>query len=121
MIKGIGIDLIEIDRVAAAVENTEGFLEKMFTGREIEYFRSRKMKAETIAGNFAAKEAFVKAVGTGFVGIDTKGIEVLRDEMGAPYVNILKEEMRSKMDGLKIFVSISHSKTNAVAQVIIEG
>lgn len=120
MIKGVGIDIVEIDRVLEAVVKTKGFLEKTFTAGEVEYFKSRNMKYETIAGNFAGKEAFVKAMGTGFIGIEPKDIEILRNENGKPYINISKDEVNKLLGTAKIFITISHSKTYAVANVIIE-
>ena len=69
MILGIGVDIIEIDRIEKAIKKQNKFLEKIFTNKEIEYFQNRKMNIEVIAGNFAAKEAISKALGTGFRGI----------------------------------------------------
>ncbi len=120
MIIGTGIDITEIDRIALAIKNTERFLDSMFTKEEIEYFESRNMKPECIAGNFAGKEAFVKALGTGFVGISPKDIEILRDAAGKPYINIVKENANRKLSNSKVFISISHSQNYAVANVIIE-
>ena len=88
MILGIGVDIIEIDRIEKAIKKQNKFLEKIFTNKEIEYFQNRKMNIEVIAGNFAAKEAISKALGTGFRGISFLDIEVLRDEIGKPLVNI---------------------------------
>ena len=88
MILGIGVDIIEIDRIEKAIKKQNKFLEKIFTNKEIEYFQNRKMNIEVIAGNFAAKEAISKALGTGFRGISFLDIEVLRDELGKPLVNI---------------------------------
>ena len=79
------------------------------------------MRVETIAGNFAAKEALSKALGTGFRGYSLKDIEILRDQLGKPIVNISKKA-REKTGGraLNINVSISHNKSNAIAFVIVE-
>ena len=63
MIIGIGTDIIEIDRIKAAIERTPSFLNKAFTEKEIELFKAKGMSVETIAGNFAAKEALSKALG----------------------------------------------------------
>ena len=68
MIIGIGVDIIEIERVRQAIRNNKNFLSKLFTEREIDYFISRNMNSEVIAGNFAAKEAVSKALGTGMRG-----------------------------------------------------
>ena len=61
----IGVDIVEIDRIKEALTKNERFLNKLFTKNEIEYFKSKNFKVETIAGNFAAKEAISKAIGTG--------------------------------------------------------
>ena len=66
MIIGIGTDIIEIDRIENAINNNKRFLEKVFTIKEIEMFKKRNMRSEIVAGNFAAKEAISKALGTGF-------------------------------------------------------
>lgn len=86
MIIGIGVDIIEIERVRQAIQNNKNFLSKLFTEREIDYFISRNMNSEVIAGNFAAKEAVSKALGTGIRGFSFKDIEILRNELGKPEV-----------------------------------
>ena len=86
MIIGIGVDIIEIERVRQAIQNNKNFLSKLFTEKEIDYFISRKMNSEVIAGNFAAKEAVSKALGTGIRGFSFKDIEILRNELGKPEV-----------------------------------
>ena len=80
MIIGIGTDIIEIERIETAVKRTKNFMNKMFTENEIKIFESRGFRSEVIAGNFAAKEAVSKAVGTGFRDFGVKDIEILRDE-----------------------------------------
>ena len=86
MIIGIGTDIIEIDRIEKAINRNNGFLDKVFTAREIEMFKERNMRSEVIAGNFAAKEAVSKALGTGFRGFSLGDIEILRDQLGKPIV-----------------------------------
>ncbi len=126
MILGIGVDIIEIDRIQKAVKKQEKFLNKIFTVKEIEYFKSRKMNIEVIAGNFAAKEAISKALGTGIRNISFLDIEVLRDKFGKPLVNIenkIKENIETIFgvgQVYKIHITISHSKSNAVAYAILE-
>lgn len=66
MIFGIGIDIIEVERVKNQISKSNGFREKIFTEREIEYCESKKNKAQHYAARFAAKEAFFKAIGTGW-------------------------------------------------------
>ena len=121
MIIGIGVDIIEIERIKKAVEKNKLFLKKIFTEKEIEYFKLRKESANTIAGNFAAKEAVSKAVGTGFRQFGLKDIEVLRDELGKPFINISSKvyEVIGNKD-VTIHISISHSIENAVAYAVME-
>lgn len=121
MIIGIGTDIIEIDRIKNALERTPSFLEKTFTEAEIKMFQMKSMKTETIAGNFAAKEAISKAVGTGMRGFSFKDIEIIRDELGKPIVNITKNvEEKIYVDKYKFNVSISHNKESAIAFVVLE-
>jgi len=118
MIYGIGTDIIEIDRIANAIENT-GFCKRFFSEEENLYFLKKHNHPQTIAGNFAAKEAFSKALGTGFRNISLKDISVLRDSLGKPYIKF-SENLNLSVDEKKVFVSISHSNSYAVAYVVIE-
>lgn len=121
MIIGIGTDIIEIERIEEAINRTPMFLKKVFTENEIDLFKSRSMRMETIAGNFAAKEALSKALGTGFRGYSLKDFEVLRDELGKPIINPcekIKENIGK--EGIKINVSISHNRSSAIAFVVVE-
>jgi holo-[acyl-carrier protein] synthase len=121
MIIGIGTDIIEINRIEKIMMRTSSFIEKSFTSNEIEYFKLKGLKANVIAGNFAAKEAISKALGTGFRGFGLQDIEVLRDELGKPIVN-LSEKIHNLLDikEFNIYVSISHSKENAIAYAVME-
>jgi holo-[acyl-carrier protein] synthase len=122
LIIGIGNDIIEISRIKRAVERSERFLERVFDKVEIEYFESRNMKPEFIAGRFAAKEAVVKALGTGFRGFAFKDIVIVRNELGKPLV-LLKgkaKEIAAKNGDYRFFVSIAHSEENAIAMAIME-
>ncbi|MEN8076761.1 holo-ACP synthase [Clostridioides difficile] len=121
MILGIGTDIIEIDRINKAINNTPMFLEKMFTKRELEELTKNNIRVESIAGNFAVKEAVSKAIGTGMRGFSFKDIEVFRDELGKPVVSVsnkIKELIKS--DKYLFNVSISHNKTTAIAFVVLE-
>jgi len=121
MIIGIGTDIIEIKRIEKVINRTHSFIEKSFTNNEIEYFRSKGLKGNVIAGNFAAKEAISKAIGTGFRGFGLKDIEVLRDELGKPIVK-LSDKIYELLDvkEFNIHISISHSKDNAIAYAVME-
>ena len=121
MILGIGTDIIEIDRISNAINNTPMFLEKIFTKRELDQLTRSKLRVESVAGNFAAKEAVSKALGTGVRGFNFKDIEVLRDELGKPVVEVsdkIKELI--KVNNYLFNVSISHNRTCAIAFVVLE-
>lgn len=112
-----GVDILEIERIRDIIEKTPRFLERFFTIDENAYFASKNYKVETIAGNFAAKEAVSKAFGTGVRGFNLKDLEILRDEFGKPVV-ILHNEAKGIAADHKIqsiSVSISHSELYAVA------
>ena len=115
-----GIDIIEIERVKQSIEETQGkFCERVFTKNEIEYCESKKVqKYQHYAARFAAKEAVFKAISQlleNKFDIEWKDIEILNDENGRPYVNILKDNINFQ----DIDITISHCKTYAVANVVI--
>ena len=118
MIYGIGTDIVEISRLAKAIENSR-FLIRYFTEAENEYFLLKNNNPQTVAASFAAKEAFSKALGTGFRGFALKDVEVLRDKSGKPYINVYNNAKRLA-DGGKIHLSLSHSHKYATAFVVIE-
>lgn len=120
-ILGIGIDIIEIERIKKVIDRKPRFIERNFTQKEIEYFEKNKLRAETIAGNFAAKEAISKALGSGIRGFNLKDIEVLRDDLGKPIVKTYNnlESICIGYNIVDIKISISHSKNYAVANCLI--
>lgn len=120
MIIGIGTDIIEIDRIQRAINKNSGFLSKVFTSREIEMFKEKSMRAEVIAGNFAAKEAISKSLGTGFRGFSLIDIEILRDELGKPIAYLSDNIDRYINYKYKVNVSISHNRTSAIAFAVLE-
>lgn len=122
MIVGIGTDIVEICRIKNAINDNERFIKRFFTEGEQDMFRSRGNKAEIIAGNFAAKEAVSKSLGTGIRGFGLKDIEILRDEIGKPYVILYNtcKDIAEQLSISKIHVSISHDKTKAISYVIAE-
>lgn len=114
MIVGIGIDIVEIERIARSSKQPR-FIKRLLTDAEYELAQGypTNRQIEFIAGRFAAKEAYAKAVGTGIAhGLSWRQIEVLPDETGRPV-------MTAPSEG-RIHVSISHSEQYAIAQVIIE-
>ena len=112
----VGIDSIEIDRIAKSIER-EGFMERVYSAKEIAMFKERDMRAETIAANFAIKEAFSKALGTGVAGFSLNEVSTLRDEKGAPYIELSGAAYELAKD-LSLSVSITHTRTHATAIVI---
>jgi holo-[acyl-carrier protein] synthase len=124
MISGIGIDLIEVDRVAERVGRENGFKELVFSAGEIEYCEKMAHPAEHFAARFAAKEAFFKALGTGWQnGTAFNEVEVVHDDKMKPYMRLLgstASHLAEIVDIGKVLVSLSHIKTVATAIVIIE-
>jgi holo-[acyl-carrier protein] synthase len=123
MIYGIGTDIIEVSRIHAVMEKDIGFREKIFTSGEITYCETKRHKYENYAARFSAKEAFMKAIGTGWrFGIRFADIEVYHDEFGKPLIRLHgKAEELGKIEGIsKIHVSLSHVKEIATAVVIVE-
>ncbi|ONI41628.1 holo-[acyl-carrier-protein] synthase [Candidatus Epulonipiscium fishelsonii] len=118
MIKGIGTDIIEISRITQAIKRSPHFLKKVFTQQEIE----QNPKMQSLSGNFATKEALSKAFGTGFREFSFQDIEVLRDKLGKPYVNLYGNAklLAQKQNITNINISISHCKDYAISFVIIE-
>ena len=115
-----GVDIIEIERIKQSIEETDGrFCERVYTQKEIEYCESKKaQKYQHYAARFAAKEASFKAISQlldNKFDIEWKDIEILNDENGRPYVNLLKKDINIE----DIDISISHCKTYAVASVVI--
>jgi holo-[acyl-carrier protein] synthase len=122
-LKGIGVDIIEIERVREAVEKYgEAFLNRVFTDHEIKYCRKRNAyRIPELAVRFAAKEAYSKAIGTGIKGfgrpnngINWQDVEITNDPSGKPMIKVKGEVAR------QAHVSLSHSRDNAVACVYVE-
>lgn len=123
MIIGIGIDNIEVKRIKKQIDGSTRFKEKIFTLNEIEYCESKKNYAESFAVRFAAKEAFLKAIGTGWgEGLQFQDIEILNDEKGKPEIHLQgkAKQVIQKNKLTNIQVSLSHIKKIATAIVIIE-
>ena len=118
---GLGVDIVSIERIEKSLQK-ESFLRRVFGGEEIALFATEnKIKTNSLAANFAAKEAFSKALGTGVRGFDFVDVQILRDELGAPYFVFggrAKEIVEKK--NLDCKVSLSHEKDKAIAFVVIE-
>ena len=124
MILGIGIDLVEVSRVAALVERHGGrALRRIFTPAEAAYCGAAGRPAESFAARFAAKEAFLKALGTGWAqGIGWTDVEVVSQESGAPTLRVAGEARRrlEAMGATRTHLSLTHTGTTAGAFVILE-
>lgn len=112
----IGIDIVKISRISRLVEK-ERFLNRVFSTKEIEYFKEKGMNLETISGSFAAKEAVSKAFGTGIGKLSFKDIEIIRDNTGKPSCLLSEKGLKLANDlGIsEVMISISHEKEYAVA------
>jgi holo-[acyl-carrier protein] synthase len=121
MIYGIGTDIIEVKRIEDSIERFgQRFLDRIFTLQEQNYCLHHKDSARHFAGRFAAKEAIVKAIGTGFRnGISWMDIEIINDPHGKPIVH-LSEKMQEIIDSAVIHLSISHGRDYATAFAICE-
>lgn len=120
MILGIGVDIVDISRIRAAVDRHQNFMHRLFDEYEIEYLDKKNI--ESIAGSFAAKEAVSKALGTGFRGFGFNDISIHRTNKGKPVV-MLKgnaELLAKKYGNYKIHLSISHEVNTAVAFAVME-
>ena len=122
MVFGIGVDLIEIHRVQRAIES-RAFVQRVFTLEERRYCDSRgRQKAASYAARFAAKEALMKALGTGLSGGGSwQDIEVLPGELGKPVMSLsgFFGEYAKQIGVGRIFVSLSHAQEYATAQVLL--
>ncbi len=123
MIIGIGTDIIEVERIRKHIEAGFGFREKVFTQKEIDYCESKTNKAQNYAARFSAKEAFLKAVGTGLRhGLAFTEIEVINDDLGKPEMILHGKalEFMKKMGATNIQISLTHLRDWVNAMVIIE-
>ncbi len=125
MIVGTGVDIVAVNRVRAVLERQKArFIERVFTPGEQKYCDAHRDPAPHYAVRFAAKEAVLKALGTGWSGgIRWVDVEICREEGKAPVVLIHGEAARiaARMQVQTIHVSLSHSDENAVATVVLEG
>lgn len=124
MIVGLGLDITEIDRIEAAItRHGAAILQRLFTREESNYCESHRNKFERYAGRFAAKEAGMKALGTGWrMGVRWRDVEVVREPGGKPSLHLhgVAGERAAKMGVRNISLTITHSGNLALAQVIFE-
>jgi holo-[acyl-carrier protein] synthase len=123
-IVGTGVDICEVARVRAAIDRFgQRFLKRVFTAAEREYCESKRNRVERYAARFAAKEAAMKAIGTGLRrGVTWQDFEVSREPGGRPTLHMKGKaaEFAAKLGVKRAALSITHTKEQAMAQVILE-
>lgn len=123
MIIGVGIDIIEVERVYEKILRRDAFKELVFSQAEIDFCESSSNPAENYAARFAAKEAFLKATGQGLLlGHELRDIEVVPDSLGKPQLKLHHDfgRIANEKGWNNFHVSLSHVKSMASAVVIIE-
>jgi len=124
MIVGLGVDIAEVDRIAATIKrHGRPFLERVFTPVEIAYCERHRKAAERFAGRFAAKEAAMKALGTGWRrGVRWVDIEVVRESSGKPTLKLFgaSRAIADRLGVKNIALTITHTGNTALAEVIFE-
>ena len=126
MIVGTGVDLCEVDRIEKAMTSSHGrrFRERVFTPREIAYAQRKANPYERYAARFAAKEAGMKALGTGWRGgLGWQDLEVINLPSGRPTLQFHRRaaEIAEKLGAVNVALSITHTAVQALAMVILEG
>ena len=122
---GNGVDIVENKRINKLIDDKK-FIKRVFTNKEIRFSKNIKNKTNYYAKRFAAKEAFVKALGTGFRNnINFSDIEVINNKLGKPKINISKKvrtfiKKKFKLDKPKIYVSLSDENKHSIAYVILK-
>jgi holo-[acyl-carrier protein] synthase len=124
LIVGLGVDIAEVDRIQSVIESSgERFLRRIYTPAERAYCEQFKNKYERFAGRFAAKEAAMKALGTGWRrGVRWVDFEVVREAGGRPTISLggAAKEIAAQLGVRRISLSITHTAAQALAQVIFE-
>jgi len=124
LIIGMGVDIAEVNRIQVAIErHGETFLRRLYTTKEREYCEGFRNKYERYAGRFAAKEAAMKALGTGWRrGVRWVDFEVVREKSGRPTIRLDGEarKIADELGVMRIALSITHTAEQALAQVIFE-
>jgi holo-[acyl-carrier protein] synthase len=125
MIVGTGVDITEVARIKAAVERFgDRFLKRVFTPEEVRYCMSKANAGERLAARFAAKEAAMKAIGTGLRhGVTWQDVEVVRQPVGRPGLRLTGKaaDFAATLGCKRTHLSLSHTAEQAIAHVILEG
>ena len=125
IIYGLGLDLVNINRLKTIIKKNKNFQKKIFSKSEISFCKKKKNKFSCFAKRFAAKEAFAKSLGTGIAkGLNFKEIETKNDYNGRPYIKIKGKSLKTvhkiiKKKKFKVFLSLSDEKSFAIAIVIL--
>lgn len=123
MIKGIGIDIVEVSRITSAISR-QSFIDRVYTAKEQSYCDSRgAQRAASYAARFAGKEAVMKALGTGLSSGTWQDVEITVNEAGRPEVKLsgFFAVKARELGGARMHISLSHTKEYAAAQAILEG
>ncbi len=124
MIKGIGVDIVDIERFRKTLAKWQTrFTDRLFTKHEMEECLSQKDPAPHLAARFAAKEAFGKAIGLGLIGkVSPRDIEVIREPTGAPRLHIVRGALKrlEEIQATRVFLSLSHDGGIGIAMVVLE-
>ena len=120
MITGLGVDIVEIDRMAAALARRPRMKERLFSAEEREYCDARGRPEVHYALRFAAKEAVLKALGTGFAGMRFTDVEVVREANGrpVPHLSGRAAERAAELGVIEMHLSLSFTHTTAVASAV---
>lgn len=118
---GLGTDLVEISRIEQAIRRNPRFAERLFRDSELADYRDRGSRIEILAGKFAAKEAVVKALGTGVRGFSWTDIEILPDALGKPICQFYGKAttLADTLGVATVFLSIAHNRSLATASAMI--
>lgn len=115
----VGVDSVSIARMEKAMRR-ESFCSRIFSKMELEYFATKHSPAQSAAGHFAAKEAFLKAMKTGVINMNLRDVAVLHDDKGAPYF-ALSNWAAELCEGKELALSITHEQSLAIAFVVALG
>lgn len=117
---GIGVDILTVSRIEKSLAKP-GFIKRVYGKNEQEVFCKEKLSVNSLAANWAAKEAFGKALGTGVRGFELYEVEILRNEIGKPYFYFSGNAKKIvEENNLECMVSLSHEENRAIAFVTIE-
>ena len=123
MVLGIGIDLVTVAEIKSQIDEIDGFVQEVFTSHEIAYCEGRPNPYSSFAARFAAKEAFMKAVGTGWTDqVDFLEIEVFSDGLSRPVLHLSQKAKAAliKYGSFSMHVSLSHTDLIATALVVLD-